>query len=1051
VFSKFFIDRPVFASVLSILIVLGGTLAYFALPVAMFPQVVPPMVTITANYPGADAKTVAETVASPIELQLSGADRLLYFQSFSSNDGRLAIQVTFNVGTDLALAQVDVQNRVNQATASLPEEVRRQGVTVLKKSSNILCMFTINSSDTRWNQLYLSNYAKINLLDRVKRVKGVGDALVYGAGDYAMRIWLDPDKLAQRNLTVGDVKQAVQDQNGMYAAGRIGQRPGPSEVQLTVPVTTSGRLTTPAAFAGIILRSNPDGSKITIADIGRVELGGKAYDQFARYQGRDTTNLMVYLQDGANALVTAAALKKEMDEAAKSFPDGVTYAMPFDSTSFINVSIEAVIHTLIEAIVLVLIVVFVFLQSWRATLIPLLAVPVSVIGTFAGLMFLGFSVNTLTLFGLVLAIGIVVDDAIVVVENVERIMAETGKSVRDATIQAMNEVTGPVVAIVLVLSAVFVPVAFMSGLTGLFYQQFALTIAVSVAISGLVALTLSPALCVLLLKPGHGRPALPFRIFNRGFEAMTNGYLRVVSGLLRHVLIGLVLFAVIGAATYQLFKIVPGSFIPGEDQGYVMTSVVLPDGASLERTDAMCRKVEDYFMKQPAVSEVITLGGMNMLAGGSNATNASTLFIVLKPWEERKGKELGVAALLMGAWQHFKNDPAAVILPFNPPPVIGLGTRVGVEFQLQDRAGNGLGELSQATAKLTALLNKEPSVVQPMTVNTYAQALLRVEVDNEQIKTMGLSNQEVYSALQVNLGSLYVNDFNLFGRVWQVQLQAEPQFREGPQSISRMYVRNSAGALLPLAGVLKQTWLPGPNLVTRFNNFPSVAFTAGSAPGYSTGQVMEAVERAMHELPPGYAIEWSGTSLQERLAGSQLGPILGFGMLVVFLVLAAQYESFRMPLVVMLAVPFGLFGALGACWLVGLPNNIYVQIGLLVLVGLAAKNAILIVEFAAEQSHAGKSPFDAALAAARLRFRPILMTSLAFILGVVPLILSSGAGAAGRISIGIGVFGGMVAATILAVLLVPLFYRLIAPAHKAAAVGSLDKPADKRPDEHAPH
>jgi multidrug efflux pump len=1039
-FAKFFIDRPVFATVLSILIILVGSLAIKALPTAMFPEVVPPTVSITAVYPGADAATLSETVAAPIEQQLSGAGNLLYFQSFAGNDGVLNIKVTFDVGTDLDLAQVDVQNRVNQATPRLPEEVRRQGVTVLKKSSNILMMFTLSSSDTRWDQLYLSNYATINLLDRVKRVKGVGDAMVYGAGDYAMRIWLDPDKLAQKGLTVGDVQAAVQEQNGLYAAGSIGQRPGPGEVQLTVPVTTRGRLDTPEAFSRIIIRSNTDGSKVTIADIGRVELGGKTYKLFSRFQGQDTTSLIIYLQDGANALDTAKLLEHEMSDASRAFPDGISYQVPFDSTKFIEVSVEAVLHTLAEAIVLVLIVVFVFLQNWRATLIPLLAVPVAVIGTFAGLLLLGFSINTLTLFGLVLAIGIVVDDAIVVVENVERIMAETGKSVRDSTVQAMEEVSGPVIAIVLVLSAVFVPVAFMGGLTGRFYQQFALTIALSVAISGLVALTLSPALCTLLLKPGHGHPALPFRWFNTGFDWMTRGYTAVVRLLLRRVALGIVIFALLGAATWQLFTTVPTGFIPGEDQGYVMTAIMLPEGASLERTDAVVREVEAHYLKDPAVQQVVTLGGMNMLAGGINSTNATTLFVILKPWDERKADELGVRAILTRAYLRFKDAPTALVLPFNPPPVIGLGTRVGIEFQLQDRAGLGLAELAKATNQMTELLQLDPAIAQPQATYSFTQPLLQVEVDDEQIKAMGLSHKDVYAALQTHLGSLYVNDFTKFGRVWQVQLQAEPQFRASPEAIDRLYVRNTHGDLLPLSGVLTQTWKPGPNLVTRFNNFPAAMFTAGTGPGASTGEAMAAVERAMAKLPPGFSVEWSGTSLQERKSGSQLGPILGFGLIVVFLVLAAQYESFRLPLSVLLAVPLGLFGALAACWLVGLPNNIYVQIGLLVLVGLAAKNAILIVEFAAEQSRAGKPRFEAALEAARLRFRPILMTSLAFILGVVPLILSSGAGAAGRISIGIGVFGGMVTATVFAVFLVPLFYRLIAPETKPQAPKSEHSP-----------
>jgi hydrophobe/amphiphile efflux-1 (HAE1) family protein len=1024
-FAKFFIDRPVFACVLSILIILGGTLAIRALPVAMFPEVLPPTVSISASYPGADAETVSETVAAPIEQQLSGATNLLYFSSTCGHDGSLRTIVTFEVGTDLDLAQVDVQNRVNQASPRLPEEVRRQGVTVLKKSNNILLMAALVGDDPRYDELYLANYATINLLDAVKRVAGVGDAMVYGAGDYAMRVWLDPDRLAQKGLTVTDVQNAIKEQNGLYAAGRIGQRPGPKEVALTVPVTTKGRLNTPEDFANIILRSTSDGASLRIRDVGRVELGGQTYDRFARMQGKSTTMLLIYLQDGANALSTAHGVRVALDEASQAFPTGVRYEIPFNTTAFVEVSIEAVIHTLFEAIVLVLIVVYLFLQNWRATLVPLLAVPVAVIGTFAGLLLLGFSINTLTLFGLVLAIGIVVDDAIVVVENVERIMHETGKSVRDATVQAMVEVSGPVIAIVLVLSAVFVPVAFLGGLTGRFYQQFALTIALSVAISGLVALTLSPALCRLLLKPDHGPKIWPFRVFNSGFDWITGRYTAVVGFLLKRVLVGVAVFAALCVGTWTLFNKVPTGFIPAEDQGYVMTAVILPEGASLERSDAVLKDAEAHYLKDPAVERVVCLGGMNMLAGGASTTNGNTLFVILKPWDQRKQPDLGVRAVLTRAYLAFRDDPRAMVLPFNPPPVIGLGTRVGFEFQLQDRGGNGLQKLAEVSREFIAELAKDPVISSPAITYSYTQPLLRVEVDNEQVKAMGLQLSDVYAALQTFLGSLYVNDFTKFGRVWKVQLQAEPSFRGAAEAIDRMYVRNANGDLLPLSAVLARTWRAGPNLVTRFNNFPAATVTGGTGAGYSTGEAMQVIEAAATKLPPGFAIAWSGSSLQERMAGSQLPAILTLGLLVVFLVLSAQYESFRLPFAVVLAVPLGLLGALGALAIVGLPLDIYGQIGLLVLVGLACKNAILIVEFAAEQRRHGRSVVEAAAEAARLRFRPILMTSFAFILGVVPLILSSGAGAAGRISIGIGVFGGMIAATVLAVFLVPVFYRVV--------------------------
>ncbi len=1039
-FSKFFIDRPIFAGVLSVLIMIAGAAAYALLPVAQFPEVVPPTVSVSANYPGADAKTVSATVAAPIEQQLSGVAGLLYYQSTCGNDGSLRTTVTFEVGTDLSLAQVDVQNRVNQAAPKLPEEVRRQGVTVLKRSNNMVQVAVLTSEDPSHDQLFLSNYATINLVDSLKRVPGIGDVTVYGAGDYAMRIWLNPDKLEARNLTVADVQRAVSEQNGLFAAGRIGQRPGESDIQLTVPVTTRGRLDSPEQFERIILHTDPDGSMVRLRDVGRVELGSQSYDLFGRLgvagrdkEARPSTLIITYLQDGANAVSVAKATREALDQAAVNFPAGLKCDIPFDSTRFIEVSINEVLHTLRDAVLLVVVVVFLFLQSWRTTLIPLLAVPVSVIGTFAGLMLLGFSINTLTLFGLVLAIGIVVDDAIVVVENVERIMATTGKNVRDATIQAMEEVSGALVAIVLVMSAVFVPVAFLGGLTGRFYQQFALTIAVSVAISGFVALTLSPALCRLILKPhdashgeSHGLLARFFGAFNRGFERFTSRYTSLVGLSLRHLRVSVALAAALMLATVGVFRSVPSGFIPAEDQGYVITQVMLPEGASLERTDALVKKVEEHFLKDPAVANVITMGGMNFLAGGTNTTNSAALFVILKDWKERKTPETGLRSVLGSVYAAFAKDTTGMVLPFNPPPVPGLGSRIGFEFQLQDQADHGAEELARVSEEFVAALSARPEITGTTISYSYTQPNLFVDVDRDQIKSMGLNVNEVFSTLQAQLGSLYVNDFNKFGRVWKVQIQAEPEFRSTPDAIGRMYVRNADGELLPLSAVVRSEWKSGPNMVTRFQGYPAVMFTGGSSAGFSSGEAMKAIEEEMKKLPAGYAIEWSGASLQERQAGGQAGAIMAFGMLIVFLVLCAQYESLRLPFIVLLAVPLGVFGAMLACLLTGLPNDIYIQIGILVLVGLAAKNAILIVEFAAERLHAGMSVQEAALEACKLRFRPILMTSLAFILGVVPLMLGSGAGAAGRVSMGIGVFGGMLAATVLSVLVVPLYFRLIA-------------------------
>lgn len=1036
--SRFFIDRPVFATVLSLLITVAGAVAISGLPVAQFPEIVPPTVEVSTQYPGADARTVADSVAAPIEQELSGAKDLIYFQSTCTNDGSLKTVVSFEIGADLDIANVEVQNRVNKAMPRLPEEVKRQGVTVVKKSTAILLVATLVSEDPRFDSLYLSNWATQNLLDGVKRVQGVGDALVYGAGDYAMRVWLDPERMAVRGLSVSDVTAAIEEQNGLYAAGRIGARPSAGGVELTVPVTTRGRLERPEDFAAIILRADPGGAVLRISDVGRVELGGQTYDMFGRVQGQPATLLITYLQTGANALATAQAIRSFLDEASVRLPQGITIAVPFDTTEFVAVSIEAVIHTLIEAVVLVLIVVFLFLQSWRATLIPLLAVPVSVIGTFLGMALFGFSINTLTLFGLVLAIGIVVDDAIVVVENVERIMAQTKKNVRDATVQAMEEVSGPVVAIVLVLCAVFVPVAFLGGLTGRFYQQFALTIAISVIISGIVALTLSPALCRLLLKPGHhgGRPhglnplAWFFYGFNSAFDRFTTGYVAVVRLLLRRLVVALLLFAGLCALTWDMMKRVPTGFVPAEDMGYVLAVIDMPPGASLDRTQALVEDCERWFRAQEdTVESVITMGGMNNLANGTNSTNSATLFVVLKHWDERTHLPRGgLPALIGGAWAEFGTRPEGKVLTFNPPPVPGLGARTGIEVQLQDRGGLGLDQLATASSELVAALAARPEVDGPSVFFSMTMPQLYVDVDREAVKTMGVALPEVFQTLQAYLGSLYVNDFLAFGRVYRVQVQAEPHARRDPEALRRIHARTAAGALVPMAQVLDLDWRAGANMVTRFNGINAVTLTAGNTTGYSTGQTLAAAREElakMQDRHPGLVLALSGATFQEAKSGSQAGAIMLFGIFMVFLLLAAQYESWALPTAVVLAIPLGVFGAFAACLFTGLPNDIYVQIGLLVLVGLAAKNAILIVEFAAEQSRAGKSPLDAALEAARLRFRPILMTSLAFMLGVVPLVMSHGAGAAGRISMGVGVLGGMTTATVLAVFLVPVFYRLV--------------------------
>ena len=1026
-FSRFFIDRPVFASVLSLLILIGGGVAIFVLPIARYPEIVPPTIQVNATYPGADAQTVAESVAAPIEQELSGVKNLIYFSSQSANNGAAKIVATFEIGTDQDLAAVEVQNRLAVAQPRLPQEVVRQGLTITKASTNILAVVTLEAEKgAGFDDVYLSNYATINLLDRLKRVPGVGDVTVFGAKEYSMRVWLDPDKLAVRGMTVADVAAAIREQNAVFPSGTIGQRPTGREVELTVPVLTRGRLSEASEYENVILRAADDGTVVRLKDVARVELGSRSYDLFGRVNAKPTTLMLVYLQTGANALSTIGGVRAAMDTASAEFPQGMIYRVPYDTTYFITESMTEVIKTLFEAVLLVLVVVFVFLQSWRATLIPLLAVPVAVIGTFAGMLALGFSINTLTLFGLVLAIGIVVDDAIVVVENVERIMAQEGLAPREATIKAMEQVTGPVIAIVLVLSAVFVPVAFLGGLTGQLYKQFAVTIAVSVGISGLVALTLSPALCRLLLKPGHAKKPFFFRWFDKGFDAITSAYTRGVAVAIRASAVTMVIFAVLCFATWRLSKHVPGGFLPDEDQGYILAAVLMPDGTSLDRTDELTRRVEQFYLKHPAVANVTALGGIDFLSGGFNSTNAATMFVTLKPFDQRKGDGLSAQDLVAASYKEFGGERQGMLLSFNPPSIQGLGQRAGFQLELQQRGGGTIGELADAGNKLIAASTERSDLSALRGTLRVSLPQLFVELNREKTKMMSVRVADVFDSLQAYLGALYVNDFNKFGRIWRVQLQAEPEFRNTPQDIDRIYVRNVQGQMVPLSGVVEAGFRAGPNVVSRFNGFPSIQITGAPGPGQSTGQAMTAVrDLADKVLPPGYNFEWSGASFQEVKAGNQAPIVLAFGLVVVFLVLAAQYERWSLPVAVLLAVPIAVLGALLALWFRGQAQDIYFQIGLLTLVGLAAKNAILIVEFCLALRREGKGLVEAALEASRLRFRPIVMTSLAFILGVLPLAVSTGAGAAARHSIGTGVIGGMIAATFLAVFFIPVFFVLI--------------------------
>lgn len=1023
--AKFFIDRPVFASVVSIVIVLCGLASILFLPVEQSPEIVPPTVEVTAQYPGADAETVAESVATPIEQELSGVEDLLYYQSRAANDGSLTITCTFAIGADLDIAAVEVQNRLKRAEPRLPQEVVRQGLSVFKRSNNILSVVALSSTEGKLDDLFLSNYASIYMLDALKRVPGVGDVNIFGAKDYSMRIWLNPDRLAAKELTVTDVANAIREQNALFAAGRIGAAPNDGEVAFTIPAITKGRLENPGEYEDIILRAEPDGSMLRLKDVARVELGSLSYDAYGRHNGRPTVPILLFLQPGANALSTMEGVVEKLEELSQQFPQGVEYAIPFDTTNFIEASIEEVIHTLLEAALLVVLVVFIFLGSWRATFIPLLAVPVCIIGTFLGMLALGFSINTLTLFGLVLAIGIVVDDAILVVENVERILHDEKLPPREATIKAMNQVFGPVVASVLVLVAVYLPVAFLGGLTGVMYRQFAITIAVSVAISGIVAITLSPALCRVLLRTTDQK-WLPFRIFDKGLEKMTDAYVGTVRLSIKLGVIMVILFAGLIAATGWFFQTVPTSFVPQEDQGYFMVAIQLPQGAALNRTQDVVKEVEDFILEQPEVQDIMALVGMDFLAGRVPSTNAGIMFVNLKPWSERTDPSNHPSEIAGRVFGRFMNNKEALVLAFNPPAIQGLGTRAGFEFQVESQGVSDVRKLAEVSNELLMRLGEEPTLTAVSSVLHIGQPQLYVDLDRTRAKAMGLPVTEIFNSLQAYLGALYVNDFNKYGRVYRVQLQAESEFRDEPDDIRRIYARNEAGDMVELSGVLDVDFRSGPNLVSRFNSYPSVQITGAPVEGVSSGEALQLVQRiAAETLPAGYTISWSGASYQEVEAGNQAPYVMMFGLIMVFLVLAAQYEKWSMPFAVMLAVPFGLFGAIVSVYFLGMSQDIYFQIGLLTLIGLAAKNAILIVEFGAAQRAEGKSIVEAALTAARLRLRPILMTSLAFTLGVLPLAISQGAGAAGRRSIGTGVMGGMFSATFLAIVFVPLFFVII--------------------------
>ncbi len=1023
--DTFFIRRPVLATVISLVFVIAGLMAIRGLPVAQYPDLVPPVVSVTAQYPGATPETMAATVASPLELQINGVDDMIYMSTVVSTSGFININVSFELGTDPDIATINVNNRVQAALVQLPEEVRRYGVTVKKSSTSILQFVTLTSPNNFYDATYLNNFALINIVDNIKRIKGVGDASIFGSKDYAMRIWLKPERMEFFKLTPAEISRAVQEQNAQYAAGSLGNMPSPDSLEIKWQINAQGRLVTAEEFKDIIIRSDEDGGVLRLGDVADVELGAITYDFDGKLNESAMVPIAVYLAPGANALETAAAVEAEMARLSQTFPYGVEYKVPYDTTIFVRISIEEVIKTLGEAMLLVFLVVYLFLQNWRATLIPCIAVPISIIGTFAGMLVLGFSINTLTLFGLVLAIGIVVDDAIVVLENVERIMAtEHGISARQATAKAMREVTGPVIAIVLVLCSVFIPVAFLGGLAGEMYKQFAITISISVVLSGVVALTLTPSLCVILLKPhSEHKPLKIFVWFNNFFDKITAGYTSMAKSLIKSSLKTLTIFIGVCAAALHLFSITPTELVPNEDQGYVLAMIQLPEGSTLPPTVEVTDRITEEILKNENVVDVVAMAGFNLL-NNSMASNASALFIILKDWNERS-EDFSLPNFIRNIYAIGLKEKNAVVLPFNPPPISGMSNTGGFTGYIQSQTGD-VKELSDITRAFIAKANERAELQGVSSTFSINSPRLFIELDRENARALQVSVSDVFSALASTLGTGYINDFNYLGRTFKVIMQAEESSRLNPGDIDKIYVKNAEGNMIPISSLITVEIDSGPQTLERFNGFTAAGLSGNPATGYSSGQAIQALEEVGKEvLPLGYSLAWSGSTYQEVDTGGTNFGIFGLAILMVLLILAAQYEKWSLPLSVLSAMPFAIFGAIFANWLVGLSNGVYTQVAIITLLGLASKNAILIVEFAAEQHKEGLSPADAAAEAVHLRFRPIIMTSLAFILGCVPLAISTGAGAASRVTIGLSVIGGMLVATIFAPLIVPYFFTKI--------------------------
>jgi HAE1 family hydrophobic/amphiphilic exporter-1 len=1024
--AEFFIRRPIVAMVISIVTCIVGLISLSRLPISEYPNVSPTLIQVTSTYRGAAAEAVMESVATPIESKVNGVDKLLYMQSYNANDGKMTLNVTFDVGTDVDIMQVNTQNRVGQAEAQLPDAVKREGVITNRSSPDILLAIGVSSPKGTYDGVFLGNYVDINLVDQIKRVRGVGDVKNFTAQDYSMRIWLKPDKLASLGVTPTDISNAIKEQNAQSPAGRIGAEPAPEGQESQFNVRALGLLKDPKEFEEIIIRSSTDGQQVKIKDVARVELGAQTYDLHARMDKAPAGALGVYLAPGANALETADNVKKILEEAKLRFPPDMEYSITLDSTLPIKASMEAIVHTLFEAIVLVLIVVFIFLQSFRATIIPMLTVPVSLLGVFIAFPMLGFSVNTLTMFGLVLAIGIVVDDAIVVVEAVQHHI-EHGLSPVDATRKAMKEVSGPVVAIALILCAVFVPVAFMGGVTGRLYQQFAITIAVSVIFSAINALTLSPALSALLLRkptPGRGPVAWFFKKFNNFFDWVIERYGKIIGGLTRKATFSMLMLVIVCGGIWGLGKIVPGGFIPDEDKGYMFIAIELPEGASLQRSDELLKQVEEIVNNTQGVRSALALSGMNIL-NNLNVPNAALMFIGLDDWEERATPELHAKAIA-DAWnKKFATIPGARIFAFGPPALPGYGNVSGFTMQLQDRSGGNVEQLAAMVNQVQAAAAKRPEIGRVSTTFNPATPQVKVELDREKARTLGVPVDSVFQTLQSYLSGLYVNDFVKFGRVYKVFLQAEPEFTNTPEDIGKFWVRNNDGGMVPLSTLVNITKISGPNFATRFNLYLSAEMMGAPAAGYSSAQALKAMEEVMATMPSNVGYEWSGLTLQEKKSEGQAGLIFGMAIIFVFLLLAAQYESWSLPFAVLLSVPTVILGTMIGLLLRNFEMNVYAQVGLVMLIGLAAKNAILIVEFAKMKRDEGMPTLEAALEGAKLRLRPILMTSFAFILGCVPLMLATGSGAASRSTMGTGVVFGMTISTAIGLFLIPVCYVFV--------------------------